>query len=145
VLAEMRPLAEHRKIHIRAQFSDRPAVVSGNKAALHRLFLVFLDNATKYSEAGTNVHVTVAGPQVEVRDEGAGIAPADLPHIFKRFYQADPARGQGFGLGLSLAETIVNAHNGQIRVESEPGKGSTFTVALMASRAVHQLEPSAKS
>ena len=138
VLAEIRPLAEHRKIEIRPQFSDHPAMVSGNTAALHRLFLVLLDNATKYAEAGAHVYVTISGPSVEIRDEGSGIAPVHLPHIFKRFYQADPARGQGFGLGLSLAETIVKAHNGQIRVQSEPAKGSTFTVLLAASRAVHE-------
>ena len=140
VLAEMRPLAEHRKIEIRPQFSGHPAMVSGNHAALHRLFLVLLDNATQYSQGGAHVYVTVSGSSVEIRDEGSGIAPADLPHIFKRFYQADPARGQGFGLGLSLAETIVKAHNGKIRVQSEPGQGSTFTVVLAPSRAIRETQ-----
>ena len=140
VLAEMRPLAEHRKIEIRPQFSGHPAMVSGNHAALHRLFLVLLDNATQYSQGGAHVYVMVSGSSVEIRDEGSGIAPADLPHIFKRFYQADPARGQGFGLGLSLAETIVKAHNGKIRVQSEPGQGSTFTVVLAPSRAIRETQ-----
>jgi len=67
-----------------------------------------------------------------VQDTGPGIPAAELPRIFERFYRSDQARGQGkgFGLGLSLAKEIVEAHGGRIDVQSQPGAGSRFTVAL---------------
>jgi signal transduction histidine kinase len=109
-------------------------MISGNRAALHRLFLVLLDNALKYSADGGEVIVTFAGNSVTIRDFGVGISEADLPHIFKRFYQADRARSQGgYGLGLSLAESIVKAHRGSIRVSSTPGVGSSFIIDLKSS------------
>jgi heavy metal sensor kinase len=135
VLAEIKTLAEFRQIHIRF-LAAQPAVVSGNRPALHRLFLVLLDNAVKYSSAGGEVIVTLSGHSVKIEDFGAGISQADLPHIFKRFYQADRARSHGgYGLGLSLAESIVKAHGGSIEVSSTPGAGSTFEVNLSAREA----------
>ncbi|KKQ44753.1 MAG: Histidine kinase,HAMP domain-containing protein,histidine kinase, partial [Candidatus Woesebacteria bacterium GW2011_GWA1_37_8] len=66
-----------------------------------------------------------------VSDNGIGISKSDLPHIFDRFYRADQSRNKneisGFGLGLSIAKKIANLHSASIRVESKPGKGSTFT------------------
>ena len=109
-----------------------------NPAALRRLFMVlFLDNAIKYSHAGSEVIVgiltgdgTVA---VTVEDFGIGVSSADLPHIFKRFYQADKARTDGgFGLGLSLADSIAKAHGAAIDVTSEEGRGAQFQVVFQA-------------
>jgi signal transduction histidine kinase len=74
---------------------------------------------------------------IEVRDSGAGIAEADLPHIFERFYRADKSRNRdsgGAGLGLSLAKWIVEAHRGEIAVQSQDGRGSLFRVALPLER-----------
>jgi signal transduction histidine kinase len=74
---------------------------------------------------------------IEVRDSGAGIAEADLPHIFERFYRADKSRNRdsgGAGLGLSLAKWIVEAHRGEITVRSQDGRGSLFRVALPLER-----------
>ena len=136
VLAEIRNLAEFRGITITALLGDDGAMISGNRPMLHRLLVVLLDNALKYSVPGGEVRVTLSGTSVEIRDFGIGIGEGDLPHIFKRFYQADKARSQGgYGLGLSLAESIVKAHGGEIRVSSAPGTGSTFTLILNAGEA----------
>jgi signal transduction histidine kinase len=129
VLAEMRNLSEFRQIHIKSNLAK--LMISGNRAALHRAFLVLLDNALKYSAEGGEVIVTLSDSTCEIKDFGMGISPEDLPHIFKRFYQADRARSQGgYGLGLSLAESIVKAHGGSIEVSSTLGEGSSFRVVL---------------
>ena len=68
---------------------------------------------------------------MEISDTGTGIAKNDLPQIFERFYKADKSRtGQGSGMGLAIAKHIVEAHGGSIRVQSEEGKGSTFSFSL---------------
>jgi len=133
VLAEMRNLAEFRRVQIKAILHK--ALISGNQPALHRAFLVLLDNALKYSAEGSEVIVSMSDSTVEIKDSGLGISQEDLPHIFKRFYQADRARSQGgYGIGLSLAETIVKAHGGSIEVSSTLGEGSSFRVVLNASK-----------
>jgi signal transduction histidine kinase len=96
-----------------------------------------LANAFKFTPAGGHVDlmVTAVGERVyiEVRDSGAGIAPAQLPHIFDKFYQADnqeAAATKGSGLGLAIAKEIVEAHGGTIAVESVEGEGTTFSIML---------------
>src|SRR5207248_433367 len=94
-------------------------------------------NAIRYSprESSVSFEIHRADGQavITVRDEGCGISPDDLPHIFEPFYRADPARARdtgGSGLGLAIADQIVRAHGGRIRVASVPGTGSRFTVYL---------------
>ncbi len=133
--AEVHDLAAMRQVEIKAALGDAPAMVFGNRAALHRLFLVLLDNALKYSRSGGAVIVTVDRERlrVTVQDFGAGISETDLPHIFKRFYRADRARnGGGYGLGLALAESIASAHGAAIEVQSTEGTGSVFQVVFPA-------------
>jgi len=96
-----------------------------------------LGNALKYTPQGGSVEVTVGAGGgrvlIAVRDTGIGIAAGDLPRVFERFYRVDASRsrdGGGAGIGLTIARTIVEAHGGTLRAESEPGKGSTFTIAL---------------
>lgn len=138
VVAEMRGIAEARAIRIGLTGLDSAALwISGNRPALRRLFLVLIDNALKYSRAAAEVQVSVAAAggaaTVWVRDFGVGIGSAELPHIFKRFYQADRAHADGgFGLGLSLADSIARAHGVAIEVESAEGCGSTFRVTFPA-------------
>jgi signal transduction histidine kinase len=118
------------------------ATVMGDKDALRQLLLILADNAIKYTPAGGSVTLGLrlemgSGSRrlakVSVVDTGMGIAPADLPHVFERFYRADRARRSGgTGLGLSIGRWIAQAHGGDIAVESSPGAGSIFTVTLPA-------------
>jgi signal transduction histidine kinase len=96
-----------------------------------------LSNAVKYSPSGGTVEVggqaTDESVMIYVRDEGVGIRQEDQARIFDRFYRVDGAlsrKTQGTGLGLYLAKAIIEAHNGTIGVESQPGQGSTFFFSL---------------
>lgn len=111
------------------------ATVAGNRDALKQVLLILLDNALQYS-AGP-ISITTAQRDdaitISVKDEGHGIAPELLPHIFERFYQGNSARtGASAGLGLSIAKALTEAQGGTIEVTSEVGRGSTFTVTLPA-------------
>jgi signal transduction histidine kinase len=145
VYAQMLGLAEIRGIRVELLLGDEVAWIAGNRPGLHRLLLVLLDNAIKYSPDRGSVIVRVNRDEktvaVAVEDFGRGIPAADLPHIFKRFYQADRARNDGgHGLGLSLAQSIAQAHLAEIEVHSVEGAGSTFRVAFAASRAAETAE-----
>jgi signal transduction histidine kinase len=93
-----------------------------------------LDNALKFTPAGGYVEASAqqAGQFVRlwVRDNGPGIDPADLPHIFERFYRGRNSRAEGSGLGLAIVQSIIQAHGGQVSVESRPDAGSLFVVEL---------------
>jgi heavy metal sensor kinase len=135
VSGKLANLADAAEVRITTVLGERPAIVSANRAALLRLFMVLVDNALKYSRAGGEVQLSVARGDgvisVSVEDFGEGIGEADLPHIFKRFYQADPSRSAGgHGLGLSLAQSIAQAHGVEIDVRSTRGKGSIFRVVF---------------
>ena len=113
----------------------------GDEAFLHQLFLIFLDNAIKYSPVGTTVRVTLHNSGEEIRasfaDQGMGISSEHLPFIFERFYRAAPAssgEAQSGGLGLAIAQAIARAQGGSIQCESTPSIGSTFTIILPAVR-----------
>lgn len=131
--------AERSKPHLEVGHIE-PIRVHGEEEILRRVILILLDNAIKYTPASDEAgkgRVTVSleranGQAVlRVHDTGIGIAPADLPHIFERFYRADPARNrQGTGLGLSIAQMQVEQMGGHISVESTPGQGSTLSIWL---------------
>ena len=111
--------------------------ILGDEDRIKQLLLIVLDNAVKYSPAGTEIRVNLrlgAGHvELRVKDSGAGIAEDDLPHIFERFYRADPARSRdpgGTGLGLPIARWIVEQHGGQIDVKSSAGRGTEVIVTL---------------
>ena len=133
--AEMESLAEARQIRLR--LSGESAQISGNEPALHRLFLLLLDNALKFSKSGSEVLLRVESSEdrvsATVQDFGTGIAAGDLRHIFERFYRGDPSRcGEGHGLGLALAQAIARIHGASIDVVSAPGEGSSFCVRFIA-------------
>jgi two-component system sensor histidine kinase MtrB len=112
----------------RVQLSGE-AVVTSDPRRLERILANLIGNALDHG--GDGVAVSVAADSVEVADHGPGIAPEHLPHLFDRFYKADPARsGRGSGLGLAIAQENARLLGGKIEVESEPGQGSWFTLRL---------------
>src|SRR5665213_2477585 len=127
-----RLLAEARQIQIGINVPEQPLFIHGDSNALCRLFLIFIDNAVKYTPENGRITATLRadrdGAVAEIQDTGIGIAADDIPQIFQRFYRADKARSRnvaGAGLGLSMAEWIAKSHEAVIGVESAPGQGST--------------------
>ncbi len=136
VVESVTPLAQERGLRLAARRLDAAQVV-GDTAQLIQIIMCLVDNALNYTPADglINLAVIVADgtAQVAVSDTGMGIAPADLPHIFERFYRADAARSRatgGNGLGLALALEFARALGGTITVLSQVGQGSTFTLTL---------------
>jgi two-component system, OmpR family, heavy metal sensor histidine kinase CusS len=132
-----RILAEAKRVSFQENIGSPTLVVEGDSHALHRLFLILIDNAVKYTPSGGSIRVALKrsdkSAMAEFQDNGIGIAPEDLPHIFDRFYRADKARSRefgGVGLGLSIARWVAEAHGGSIEVQSTLGKGSVFRVRL---------------
>lgn len=118
---------------------DAPAVVTGDPDRLKQLVLNLVTNALTHTPAGTMVRLGLARDGrdvvVTVADDGPGIPTADRAHIFDRFYRADKARARasgGTGLGLAIVRSIAQAHGGSVAVESERGRGTTFSVRLPA-------------
>lgn len=129
--------AEDEKITLTANVHAPDALIKADRTQMGRLITNLLSNAIKYSPGGGHVDVTLDTADhhlvLTVEDTGVGIPQDHLPHIFDRFYRVRPAHStptQGLGLGLSFVAWIVKAHDGTIVVESEPGKGSKFTVSL---------------
>jgi heavy metal sensor kinase len=132
-------VAEDREITLRADVQDA-VIVAGDAARLRQVMTNLLDNALKFTPPSGEVTVTLqidAGHRcavLTVGDTGIGIPPDELPRIFDRFYQVDKShqrRGQhGNGLGLSIVQSIVQLHAGDVAVESEPSRGTTFRVTL---------------
>jgi signal transduction histidine kinase len=112
-----------------------PFIVKGDLHRLQRVFSNLLDNSVKYTPRGGKIEVTIRSSvneiAIEISDTGIGIAPDSMPRIFERFYRGDKSRSTpGLGLGLSLADSIVKLHGGTIKVSSQVGAGSVFTVIL---------------
>jgi signal transduction histidine kinase len=130
------PLAEERQITLRPGTLD-PVNIQGDMAQLLLVIMNLVDNALTYTPGGgvitLSVRRTATEAELTVEDNGIGIAPDDLPHIFERFYRADPARQRatgGSGLGLAIVAALVEAHHGTVTVESVPAAGSRFVVHL---------------
>jgi hypothetical protein len=114
----------------------------GSEPDLVDLLAILLDNALKYSRSGASIEIdskkTSTSLSLSVSDHGCGIAEKDLPHLFERFFRSDQSRTatDGFGLGLSIAKRITEAHRGTLKVTTEPNSGSTFVVELPLSKPV---------
>lgn len=140
-LERLEPLAESKKVNLEA--GDLPeTIVDGDRQSLLQVASNLVENAIKYAggdQKWVRVETGMDGPiaWLRVTDNGQGISPEHLPHLFDRFYRVDKARSReasdeqaGNGLGLSIVEWIVRAHGGEVQVGSEPGLGTTFEVRL---------------
>jgi two-component system, OmpR family, sensor histidine kinase CiaH len=132
-----RELMATRNLTFTLTVAEQDTMVLGDRTALYRLLNILLDNAVKYTPAPGAVEISleasVASLVIRVSDTGIGIALEDQPKIFERFYRVDKARSRdlgGAGIGLAIAQWIVQQHRGSITVQSALGKGSTFLVEL---------------
>lgn len=132
-------LGEEAGVTIETGLPEAPAPLRADRNRIRQLLLNLVTNAVKYTPAGGRVTIGLADRGsalvITVADTGIGIAAGDLPHIFDRFWRADPARSRegerpGAGLGLAITKWVAEAHGGTIAVQSRPGRGTQFTVTL---------------
>lgn len=134
LLEDVRALADSKKIAVVCGKSSA-ITIQANEIHLRRLFMNLLDNAVKYTDKGGRIEIQISEEAgngvVVIQDNGIGIPAEHLPNIFDRFYRANKAaRADGYGLGLGIVKSIVDAHKGRIEVKSAPGQGTAFRVIL---------------
>ncbi|MBC7690569.1 MAG: HAMP domain-containing histidine kinase [Methylotenera sp.] len=133
-LQMMRPQADEKKIELRLETEGSSFEGLWDESRLVQVLANLLGNSLKYTQARGVIELRLnAGDEwifVEIRDNGSGISPEKLPHVFERYWQAEGGSRQGAGLGLFIVKSIVDAHGGQIEVRSELGQGSTFAFKL---------------
>jgi signal transduction histidine kinase len=137
VAAGLQGLAEQSRITLEVEITPGLKPVAGDAAGLRQLVTNLVGNAVRYTPSGGRVHVRLqpadAGLRLVVEDTGIGIPADDLPRIFEEFFRSANARGHtsdGTGLGLSIVKAVAEMHGGKVAVESEPGRGTRFTVDL---------------
>ncbi len=137
IVEHHRSQAEKNNIFLHLQFSPDLPAIQGDPKSLERAISAILDNAIKFSPDGGDIRVEVGYDPVKVwiriQDNGLGIPPEALPHIFDRFFHVDKMDKhlfRGLGLGLSIARQVIELHHGSINVESTPGCGTKFTIVL---------------
>jgi signal transduction histidine kinase len=137
VLERIAPLAQNKNVKIVSEIPATPILVEGGQDLVERLVFILVDNALKFTLHGGKVTLTLSetggSAVLEVFDTGIGIAAEDLAHVFDRFWRVDKVRSRqegGSGLGLSIAQKIVEQCGGTIRAESEIDRGSHFTVSM---------------
>jgi PAS domain S-box-containing protein len=133
----MQPQLHDKNIALKLNVEEHIPPIKGNKSSMEAMFINLISNAIKYtpSEGMVSIELSKNGQylQLKVTDTGIGIEKKDIPHIFDKFYRERSERTKnisGTGLGLSIVKGVVDAHHGSISVESEFGKGTTFTVLL---------------
>lgn len=138
-VARVSPLAGSMGVTIAKNVSNDEVRIAGHGAQIVSAIANLVENAVKYSERGDTVTVALRGDagtvQVEVSDEGIGIAPEHVDRVFERFYRVDQARSRetgGTGLGLAIVRHVVTNHGGDVYVRSTPGEGSTFILTFPA-------------
>ena len=137
VVDAAKPMADEKHVTLRLAIVDELSPLFADADRLRQVFLNVVTNAVKFTDGGGSVDVSVAAAghaaQVTIRDTGRGIAPELLPHVFERFRQGSPpdASSQGLGLGLTIAQALVELHGGRIQMASPgEGLGSTCTIDL---------------
>lgn len=133
---DLQPLIEQKNTNLKTTFTIPDAVIKADKSYLRLSVINLIENAIKYS-ASPEIYITTSMEGndicISVKDNGIGIAKEHQKKIFDRFYRITDGElhtHKGFGLGLNFVKKVIDTHNGEIRVESEPGKGSTFTIRL---------------
>ena len=134
IISDVYILADKKGGSIECNGSDE-IIIKGDKHHLRRAFLNIIDNAIKYSNHGGSILIELAkssnSTQIRISDSGIGILPEDIPHIFDRFFRGDKSRStEGYGLGLSISKSIIEAHRGSLSIESKPGLGTTVIIDL---------------
>jgi len=132
------PQAQKAGVNLQVNIPEQLPALVGDGDRLAQVFTNLVDNALKFTPANGQVTLSAAsagaGMELSVTDTGAGVASEALPHLFDRFYQSDPSRAggekHGAGLGLAIAQEIVQAHGGRISVRSQAGHGTTFVIHL---------------
>jgi signal transduction histidine kinase len=134
-------LAEERGLALSLNVAPGLPRLPADRARLKQVVLNLIDNALKYTPPGGTVTISARAADgrliCDVQDTGEGIPPDDLPYIFDKLYRARRAKGrpvEGSGLGLTIAQQIIRAHGGDIAVQSELGRGTTFTFTLPVTR-----------
>lgn len=135
VMAQLKPQVERQTLTLEMALAEDLPTTPVDKARIRQVIVNLFHNAIKFNRPGGNIRTTTKKSEnsviMEVADTGTGIAKDDLPHIFERFYKSDKSRfGQGSGMGLAIAKHIVEAHGGNIWVQSEEDKGSTFSFSI---------------
>jgi signal transduction histidine kinase len=126
VSERMRPLADSSWLGLSVEGGGGHA--RADEEWLEQALLVLVSNALKHSEKGGRVRLRAEGSRVAVEDEGAGISEQDIPYLFERFYRGSDS--EGFGLGLPICKELVERMGGEIRIESEEGKGTIIDIRL---------------
>ncbi|NPV73096.1 MAG: HAMP domain-containing protein [Pelotomaculum sp.] len=139
VILKLKPQIERYQITVVPEMPEGLPLMLGNEDRIEQVLTNLLENAVRYSPPGSTVTVRAAGREgkitVEVADRGPGIPPEDLPHIWERFHRVEKSRSRslgGTGLGLAIVRQIIEAHGGQVDVQSEAGQGSVFSFTLAA-------------
>jgi two-component system phosphate regulon sensor histidine kinase PhoR len=146
-LQGVQQVSQARQVDLLADPVPGRLLVTADSDAIHQVLLNLLDNALKYTPAGGWVRLSARSQRDSIEfcvsDSGIGIEPQHLPRLFERFYRVDKARSRelgGTGLGLSIVKHIVRAHGGEVRVESEPGNGSSFFFTVPAAAVAEPAE-----
>jgi len=136
VVRKLEPKFKEKEINVNVEGEE--IEIKANKESISELLTIFVDNAIKFNKEKGSIEIKIEKKTecavIKIKDTGPGIGERDLPHIFDRFYKSDISRSKnerdGFGLGLSIAKEIAEAHNGKISVKSEKDKGTEFTIKL---------------
>jgi two-component system phosphate regulon sensor histidine kinase PhoR len=140
VMTLLSPLAEAKGIDLQGEYPPEVLVLQADPLLFRRVLENLLGNAVKYSPPRTTVILKVQDKGEEVlfavKDQGTGILPADLPHLFEIYFRgAEAGKDRGFGLGLATVKRIIEVHGGRLWVESQPGKGATVYFTLPREKA----------